>query len=155
MKNKPIARRQILLQSAAGTALIAAPCAVRGIESNSYSTVESSDETNITTKAEVLVIGGGTAWYDRRNSGPLEPAQKTVLIERGSQLGGTMTVGGVAFPGLFHAWGEQIISGIGWELVVKPLRYWTKGNFLISPAKPSPALASPSTYQPVSVCAAC
>ena len=28
-----------------------------------------------------------------------------------------MTTGGVSFPGLFHAWGKQIIKGIGWELV--------------------------------------
>ena len=28
-----------------------------------------------------------------------------------------MTVGGVAFPGLFHAWGKQVIAGVGWELV--------------------------------------
>nr|MBP6603302.1 FAD-dependent oxidoreductase [Verrucomicrobiales bacterium] len=34
-----------------------------------------------------------------------------------SQLGGTMTTGGVAFPGLFDAWGKQVIAGIGWELV--------------------------------------
>jgi hypothetical protein len=40
-----------------------------------------------------------------------------LLLERGSQLGGTMTVGGVAFPGLFHAWGRQVIAGIGWDLV--------------------------------------
>jgi hypothetical protein len=30
-----------------------------------------------------------------------------------------MTVGGVCFPGLFHAWGKQVIAGIGWELVRK------------------------------------
>ncbi|GAI33482.1 unnamed protein product, partial [marine sediment metagenome] len=41
----------------------------------------------------------------------------TVLLERGTQLGGTITTGGVAFPGLFDAWGKQIIAGIGWELV--------------------------------------
>ncbi len=116
MKNKPIARRRLLLHSAAGTALIAAPCVVRGIESNSHSTVECADDTNITTEAEVLVIGGGTAGTIAAIQAARTGA-KTVLIERGSQLGGTMTVGGVAFPGLFHAWGKQIIAGIGWELV--------------------------------------
>jgi hypothetical protein len=40
-----------------------------------------------------------------------------MLVERGSKLGGTTTTGGVAFPGLFDAWGKQIIAGIGWELV--------------------------------------
>jgi len=66
--------------------------------------------------ADVLVIGGGTA-------GTIAAIQagrlgvRTVLVEAGSQLGGTMTTGGVDFPGLFWAWGRQIIAGIGWELV--------------------------------------
>lgn len=34
-------------------------------------------------------------------------------------LGGTTTNGGVNFPGLFHAWGRQVIAGIGWELVAQ------------------------------------
>jgi len=69
-----------------------------------------------TLKTDVLVVGGGTA-------GTIAAIQagragtKTVLIESGSQLGGTTTTGGVTFPGIFHAWGKQIIGGIGWELV--------------------------------------
>ncbi len=65
---------------------------------------------------DVLVIGGGTA-------GTIAAIQagrlgvKTILVEAGSQLGGTTTTGGVDFPGLFHAWGKQVIAGIGWELV--------------------------------------
>ena len=46
----------------------------------------------------------------------------TVLVENGSQLGGTTTTGGVAFPGLFHAWGKQVIAGIGWELVTDTVK---------------------------------
>src|SRR5690554_7885918 len=66
------------------------------------------------TNTDILVVGGGTA-------GTIAAIQagragvKTLLMERGSQLGGTTTTGGVAFPGLFHAWGKQIIAGIGWE----------------------------------------
>lgn len=69
------------------------------------------------TNAEVLIVGGGTA-------GTIAAIQagrlgvKTILIESGSQLGGSTTTGGVAFPGIFHAWGKQIIGGIGWELVM-------------------------------------
>jgi hypothetical protein len=69
---------------------------------------------NITT--DILVIGGGTA-------GTIAAIQagrtgsKTVLVEFGSQLGGTTTTAGVSFPGIFHAWGKQVIGGIGWELV--------------------------------------
>jgi hypothetical protein len=33
--------------------------------------------------------------------------------------GGTVTVAGINFPGLFHAWTRQIIAGIGWELVTR------------------------------------
>jgi hypothetical protein len=42
-----------------------------------------------------------------------------LLVEMGSQGGGTTTTGGVSLPGLFHAWEKQVIAGIGWELVSK------------------------------------
>jgi len=64
---------------------------------------------SITTEADVLVIGGGTAGTIAAIQAARAGAA-TALIERGGQLGGTATVGGVAFPGLFHAWGKQIIS---------------------------------------------
>ena len=75
-------------------------------------------DVDIETEADVLIVGGGTA-------GTIAAVQagragaKTLLVERGSLLGGTATTGGVAFPGLFDAWGEQVIAGIGWELVRK------------------------------------
>jgi hypothetical protein len=47
---------------------------------------------------------------------------KTILVESGSQLGGTTTTAGVDFPGLFHAWGKQVIAGIGWELVTEAVK---------------------------------
>lgn len=65
---------------------------------------------------DILVVGGGT-------SGAIAAIQagragkNTILVENGSQLGGTTTTGGVAYPGLFFAWGKQVIGGIGWELV--------------------------------------
>ena len=66
----------------------------------------------------MLVVGGGSAGHVAAiQAGRL--GAKTVLLERNSQLGGTTTTGGVCFPGLFHAWGKQVISGIGWELVAK------------------------------------
>lgn len=63
-------------------------------------------------KTDILVVGGGTA-------GTIAAIQagrtgtKTTLIESGSQLGGSTTTGGVSFPGIFRAWGDQIIGGIG------------------------------------------
>ena len=111
-----IARRRFLLQSAAGTAIVASSGLALGAESDQRPKTDDKTDGSDTMKADVLVVGGGTAG----TIAALQAARagaKTVLIERGSQLGGTMTVGGVAFPGLFHAWGKQIISGIGWELV--------------------------------------
>ena len=69
---------------------------------------------NITT--DILVVGGGTAGVIAAIQAG-RAGSKTVLVECGSQLGGTTTTGGVAIPGLFHAWGKQVIGGIGWELV--------------------------------------
>ncbi len=67
-------------------------------------------------ETDVLVIGGGTAGVIAAiQAGRL--GVRTTVIESGSQLGGTTTTGGVVFPGIFHAWGKQIIAGIGWELV--------------------------------------
>ncbi|MCX6898581.1 MAG: FAD-dependent oxidoreductase [Verrucomicrobia bacterium] len=66
--------------------------------------------------ADVLIIGGGTAGTIAAiQAGRL--GARTILVEANSQLGGTTTTGGVDFPGLFHAWGKQVIAGIGWELV--------------------------------------
>ncbi len=69
-----------------------------------------------TLETDVLVIGGGTAGTIAAiQAGRL--GARTTLVESGSQLGGTTTTAGVDFPGLFHAWGKQVIAGIGWELV--------------------------------------
>ncbi|MBM3858877.1 MAG: FAD-dependent oxidoreductase [Verrucomicrobia bacterium] len=68
--------------------------------------------------ADVLIIGGGTAGtITAIQAGRL--GARTILVESGSQLGGTTTTAGVDYPGLFHAWTKQVIAGIGWELVTK------------------------------------
>ncbi len=69
-----------------------------------------------TERVDVLVVGGGTAGTIAAIQAARAGA-KTLLVERSSMLGGTMTRGGVAFPGLFDAWGKQVVAGIGWELV--------------------------------------
>lgn len=67
---------------------------------------------------DVVVVGGGTAGVVAAIQAGRAGA-RTLLIEKNGMLGGTMTVGGVNFPGLFHAWTRQIIAGIGWELVTR------------------------------------
>jgi len=116
MKNDHIARRQFLLQSAAGTAIIASSELMSGADSATQPRAAGKTDGSISTDADVLVVGGGTAGTIAAIQAARAGAN-TVLLERSGQLGGTTTVGGVAFPGLFHAWGKQIISGIGWELV--------------------------------------
>ena len=65
---------------------------------------------------DVIVIGGGVAGVCAAVQAARAGA-KTRLVERSAQLGGTLTNGGIAKPGLFHAWGRQVIAGIGWRLV--------------------------------------
>jgi hypothetical protein len=75
-----------------------------------------SAEPEITQDVDVLVVGGGTAGHVAAIQAG-RAGSKVLLVERGAQLGGAMTTGGVAFPGLFDAWGKQVIAGIGWEIV--------------------------------------
>ena len=91
------------------------------VSGKTFNEAKPSDKQIKLINTDILVIGGGTA-------GVIAAIQagragcSTVLVESGSQLGGTITTAGVAFPGLFHAWGKQVISGIGWELVTETVR---------------------------------
>lgn len=69
-----------------------------------------------TETCDVVVVGGGSAGICAAVASGRAGA-KTVLIEAAHQVGGNTTTGGVNFPGLFHAWGKQVIAGIGWALV--------------------------------------
>src|SRR5690606_15544144 len=67
-------------------------------------------------KTDILVVGGGTAGVIAAIQAA-RGGSKVILVENGSQLGGTISTAGVAFPGIFFAWGKQVIGGVGWELV--------------------------------------
>ncbi len=69
---------------------------------------------------DVVVVGGGTAGITAAVQAGRAGAH-TLLIEKNAMLGGTMTVGGINAPAHFFAWGQQIIGGIGWELVRRTL----------------------------------
>jgi len=116
MKNIRVGRRKFIRYSTAGIATVASINLLTGAEHISMENALDSEGLSLTSDVDVLVIGGGTAGTIAAIQAARAGA-KTVLVERGAQLGGTTTTGGVAFPGLFHAWGKQIISGIGWEMV--------------------------------------
>lgn len=73
-----------------------------------------------TLETDVLVIGGGTAGVFAAISAAKTHA-KTILIEKNSILGGTVTSADVNFPGLFFAWGKQIIDGPCWEAIKRTI----------------------------------
>lgn len=65
---------------------------------------------------DVLVVGGGAAGIAAAGEAG-RAGVKVILLEQGFQVGGTMTTGLVDYPGLFFAYGEQVIDGFGWETV--------------------------------------
>jgi hypothetical protein len=71
---------------------------------------------NTSTHYDLLVCGGGPAGFPAAIQAARQGA-RVLLVEKSGILGGTTTLNRVAFPGLFDAWGKQIIAGIGWDLV--------------------------------------
>ncbi|MCX4963567.1 FAD-dependent oxidoreductase [Streptomyces sp. NBC_00654] len=67
---------------------------------------------------DIVVIGGGPSGVPAAVQAARLGA-RTLLVEKNAGLGGTTTYANIAFPGLFHAWGEQVIAGIGWDLVCR------------------------------------
>lgn len=66
--------------------------------------------------ADVAVVGAGTAGVFAAIAAARTGAD-VVLIEKNSMPGGTVTTAGVNYPGLFFAWGRQIIDGPCWEAI--------------------------------------
>jgi len=114
MSTSHVKRRQFVQCSAAGMALAASASAA--LSGAAHTQPVSQPEESVENEVDVLVVGGGTAGTIAAIQAARAGA-RTLVVERGTQLGGTTTTGGVAFPGLFDAWGKQIIAGIGWELV--------------------------------------
>lgn len=107
-------RRNFIQSSVLGTAGLG--LSIASTTDVSASALPEAGSPDTTVDVDVLVVGGGTAGTIAAIQAGRAGA-KVLLLERNSQLGGTMTTGGVAFPGLFDAWGKQVIAGIGWELV--------------------------------------
>lgn len=69
-------------------------------------------------RTDVVVVGGGTAGCFAAIAAAKAGA-KTILVEKNGILGGTITSSAVNFPGLFFAWGKQIIAGPCWESILR------------------------------------
>ncbi len=65
---------------------------------------------------DVVVVGAGPAGLVAATQAARAGA-KVLLVEKSGLIGGTTVLNGVNLPGLFHAWGRQVIAGIGWELI--------------------------------------
>ena len=111
-------RRSFLGSTVAGTAVIASSGLVSRVDAQVTPEPARDKSGAKTIRADVLVVGGGSAGHVAAIQAARAGAS-TIVVERNSQLGGTTTTGGVSYPGLFHAWGKQVIAGIGWELVEK------------------------------------
>ncbi|MFP4502145.1 MAG: FAD-dependent oxidoreductase [Candidatus Hydrogenedentota bacterium] len=109
-------RREFLGSVTAGGA--AAVAAARIARAQQADPTPGKRKPGARTRYDVIIFGGGPAGIMAACQAGRAGA-KTLLVEKNGMLGGTTTSGGVNFPGLFHAWGEQIIAGIGWELVVR------------------------------------
>lgn len=94
--------------------------------------------------ADVTVIGGGTAGVFAAISAAKNGAD-TLLIEKNSMLGGTLTAASVNYPAMFFAWGKQIIAGPCWEAIERcdalggaiipdkdDPEYWWKGHIRLN-----------------------
>lgn len=70
---------------------------------------------------DVVVMGAGPAG----SIAAIQAARlgvRTLLVEKTGMPGGTTTSAAINLPGLFHAWGKQIIAGIGWDIVTAAVR---------------------------------
>ena len=88
-----------------------------------------------TYTADVLVVGAGTAGIFAAIAAAKSGAD-TLLVEKNGLPGGTVTAGGVDFPGLFHAWGKQIVDGPCYEAIK---RCEARGGATIPPVTAKPA----------------
>jgi hypothetical protein len=84
-------------------------------------TLPFSADLPVSARYDVVVVGGGPAGVVAAIQAARAGA-RTALVEKNGILGGTTVTAAVDFPGLFHAWGRQIIAGIGWEIVEETVR---------------------------------
>ncbi|MCM8769891.1 MAG: FAD-dependent oxidoreductase [Candidatus Omnitrophica bacterium] len=89
---------------------------------------------------EVIVAGGGTAGIIAALQAARAGAS-TLVVEKQGILGGTMVTAGISYPSSFHAYGKQIIAGIGWELCLQTKRETGEDLPEINPQSPRSGLS--------------
>jgi len=67
---------------------------------------------------DVIVFGGGAAGIVAAIQAG-RAGCRVLLVEKNACLGGVTVNSRISYPGLYHAWGKQVIAGIGWELVLR------------------------------------
>lgn len=75
-------------------------------------------QTSAVIDTDILVIGAVTAGVFAAISAARLGA-RVLLVEKNAMPGGTLSVCGVDYPGLFHAWGRQIIGGPCYESILR------------------------------------
>jgi len=72
----------------------------------------------VSREYDVAVIGGGSAGVFAADAAARSGA-KTLLIEKNGMLGGTSTSAYVCYPGIFHFWGRQLVTGPCWDMFLR------------------------------------
>lgn len=70
----------------------------------------------VPSACDVLVVGAGPAGLGAALAAAKSGA-RTVIVERGGEVGGTAVQAGINRIGLFHAWGRQVVDGPVWTVV--------------------------------------
>lgn len=73
------------------------------------------------SQVDVLIAGAGPAGVPAAIQAA-RAGVSVLLVEKSAMPGGTATAARIPFPGIFHAWGKQVIAGIGWDLVERCVR---------------------------------
>ncbi|HOJ40077.1 MAG TPA: FAD-dependent oxidoreductase, partial [bacterium] len=89
---------------------------------------------------DVIVVGGGTAGIVAALQSARAGA-RTLVVEKQGIPGGTMVTAGIPYPASFHAYGKQIIAGIGWELCLQTKKETGEPLPEINPENPRSGMA--------------
>jgi hypothetical protein len=73
------------------------------------------------SEVDVLIAGAGPAGVPAAIQAA-RAGVSVLLVEKSAMPGGTTTAARIPYPGIFHAWGKQVIAGIGWDLVEQCVR---------------------------------